>query len=109
VVFSVLAGGDMNRLVVELQQQLDALAQDGPTQAELARVKASARAGLLSALTSNGSMSGLLASYHAVTGSWRGVLQELNDVDTLTGPEVGEVVGQVFADKNRFTGLGLPL
>lgn len=103
------AGGDMQRFSTELQQQLDALAQDGPTPAELGRVKASARAALLSALTSNGSMSSLLASYHSVTGSWRGVLQELADVDSLRGPEVAEVAGQVFGEENRFTGLGLPL
>jgi predicted Zn-dependent peptidase len=73
-----------------LQQQLDQLASDGPTASELARVKAGARAALLSALTSNSSMASILTSYHAVTGSWRGVLQELDDVESLTSTEVSE-------------------
>lgn len=54
-------------------------------------------------------MAGLLAAYHSVTGSWRGILQELDDVETLTVPEVAAVAGQVFAEENRFTGVALPL
>lgn len=102
-------GGDLGRLSAALQRQLDALANDGPTSAELARVKASARAALLGAAVSNSSMASLLAAYHAVTGSWRGVLAELDDVDSLGSAEVASVAGDVFCAGGCFTGKALPL
>lgn len=99
----------MNQLSDVLQCHLDELASEGPSAAELARVKASARVALLGALTSNSSMAGLLSSYHAVTGSWRGVLEELDYVETMTGQEVSEIVQKVFRPENRFIGKALPL
>ena len=40
-------------------------------------MKKSSRASLLGAATSNSSMAATLAAYHATTGSWRGMLEEL--------------------------------
>lgn len=99
----------MSQLTDTLQCQLDQLANDGPSPAELAQVKASARVALLGALTSNSSMAGLLSSYHAVTGSWKGVLQELDYVETMTGPEVSDIVQRVFRPEQRFIGKAIPL
>lgn len=92
-----------------LQQQLDRLAQEGPTPKEMSRVKKSARATLLSGLQSNSSMAGILAAYHATTGSWRGVLDELAVVDDMQQQQVQDVVQRVFAKDNCFTGYVLPL
>jgi predicted Zn-dependent peptidase len=55
---------------------------------ELARVKKSSRASLLSGMTSNSSMAATLAAYHATTGSWRGILEELQ-----VGVGLGEGMG----------------
>lgn len=48
-----------------------------PWAQELARVKKDSRTSLYSSLTSNSSMAQLLAGYHATTGSWKGLLEEL--------------------------------
>ena len=99
----------MRALTDTLQSHLDQLANGGPSAAELARVKASARVALLSALTSNSSMAGLLSTYHAVTGSWKGVLEELDYVETMRAAEVAEIVQRVFRPENRFIGKAIPL
>lgn len=104
-----IADGDMDQLTKQLQSHLDALANDGPSAVELARVKSSARVALLGALTSNSSMAGLLSSYHAITGSWKGVLEELEYVETMTSGEVSDIVQKVFRPENRFVGKALPL
>lgn len=40
-------------------------------------MKKDSRTSLYSSLTSNSSMAQLLAGYHATTGSWKGLLEEL--------------------------------
>ena len=60
-----------------LRGQLDAFMQDGPSARELARVKKATRAGLLAGVQSNSSMAAALCAYHALTGGWRGIVEEL--------------------------------
>ena len=49
-------------------------------------------------------MAELLASYHALTGSWRGVLQELEGVEDLAPQDCRRVAEQVFNEGNCFRG-----
>ena len=55
-------------------------------------------------LQSNSGVAELLASYHALTGSWRGVLQELEAVEDLAPQDCRRVAEQVFNEGNCFRG-----
>ncbi len=102
--------GDTVRGVASLmQQQLDLFAEGGPTDRELSRVKKSARTSLLGAVQSNSAMASALCSYHALTGSWRGILDELAIVDDLSIGEVRDAAAAVFNSDNRFEGYMLPM
>ncbi|KAG2448913.1 hypothetical protein HYH02_006261 [Chlamydomonas schloesseri] len=105
LVYGIPKEGDSpERVAGLLQEQLAALAEGGVAAAELGRVVRNSRAGLLGAAQSNSAMAAALASYHVSTGSWRGLVQELEVVSELQPAEVAEVAGRVFAPGNCFTG-----
>ena len=64
---------------------------------------------LVDALRSNASMASALASYHALTGSWRTLLADTRRVEALGAADVREVAARTFAADNCFTGYVLPL
>ncbi len=105
----LLAGDTCEGVAALLREQLDRLAQEGPTQREMARVKKASRVDLLSAVTSNSSMARALASYHATWGSWQGLLEELQVVEGLRAEEVQAVAQRVFDPANCFAGYAYPL
>ncbi|KAG2432812.1 hypothetical protein HXX76_008546 [Chlamydomonas incerta] len=105
LVYGIPKDGDSpEKVAALLQEQLAALVEGGVAGAELGRVVRSSRAGLLGAAQSNSAMAAALASYHVSTGSWRGLVQELEVVSALQPAEVAEVAGRVFAPGNCFTG-----
>ncbi|PNW77599.1 hypothetical protein CHLRE_10g443850v5 [Chlamydomonas reinhardtii] len=105
LVYGIPKDGDSpEKVAALLQEQLAALAEGGVAGGELGRVVRSSRAGLLGAAQSNSAMAAALASYHVSTGSWRGLVQELEVVSQVQPAEVAEVAGRVFAPDNCFTG-----
>ncbi len=68
-----------------------------------------AKVSLVDALRSNASMAGALASYHALTGSWRTLLADARRGEALTPEDVHEVAARTFTPENCFTGYVLPL
>ncbi|KAG1659173.1 hypothetical protein FOA52_007554 [Chlamydomonas sp. UWO 241] len=87
-----------------LRTELDRFLQGGPTSTELARVKKSSATGLYSVLQSNSGMANVLASYHASTGSWRGVLEEIAKVDAISADECTSVARKFLSGNNCFRG-----
>ena len=59
---------------------------------------------LVDALRRNAGMAAALASYHTLTGSWRTILQESAQIETLKAPDVRDVAGRTFTPGNAFTG-----
>ncbi|GIL57933.1 hypothetical protein Vafri_13124 [Volvox africanus] len=105
LVYGVPREGEGPEAVAKLlQQQLAAFVEDGVSASELARVQRAVRAGLLASAQSNSAMASALASYHVSTGSWRGLLTELDLVSQLKGSELRDVAERVFAPNNCFTG-----
>lgn len=49
-------------------------------------------------------MAAALASYHTLTGSWRTILQESAQIETLKAPDVRDVAARTFTPGNAFTG-----
>lgn len=59
---------------------------------------------LVDALRRNSAMAAALASYHTLTGSWRTILQESAQIETLQASDVRDVAARTFAPDNCFTG-----
>eukprot|EP00798_Chlamydomonas_sp_ICE-L_P005517 gene5517-4148_t len=76
-----------------LMGQIELIKQDGPTEAELARVKKSARAGLLSLLQSN-------SEY----GSYKEINREMEAIEAVTAEDVLQVARTLLRPDNCFSG-----
>lgn len=67
-----------------------------------------AKVTLVDALRNNASMAGALASYHALTGTWRTLLADTRAVEALGVDDVRDVAARTFSPDNCFTGYVLP-
>ena len=59
---------------------------------------------LVDALRRNSGMASALASYHTLTGSWRTILEESAQIETLKAADVRDVAARTFTPENCFTG-----
>lgn len=64
---------------------------------------------LLEALQSNGALASALASYHRLTGDWRGIAAEAERIEGMAPEEVQEVVARYLIPGNCYKGTVLPL
>jgi len=102
-------GVAMERVDAALAGAARALAADGPTDAELARLKKAARAGLYGAVRSNAALASLLAGTASERGDWTALLADAAAVDALTAAGVESAAGAVFAaDANCAAAWALP-
>lgn len=97
-------GGSLQSMEQLLQQQLEELASTAPTPAEMDRVRKSARAAVLASAQSNAGMASALCNYQVMTGSWRGLLRELEVVENMTGEDVRVAVERLLSPQNCFRG-----
>ena len=67
----------------------------------LNRVKAKARANLISALDSNSGLAYQLASYQAGYGDWRQLFRWLDEINKVTSEDVRRVARTYFKKENR--------
>lgn len=63
-----------------------------------------AKVTLVDTMRSNSSMASVLASYHALTGSWQSLLAESARIEALTAEDVRAVAARTFLDDNCFRG-----
>jgi len=67
----------------------------------MARVKATARAGVIRRLADNASLASLLTAYQANYGDWRKLFTSLDDINRVTADDVQRVARQYFTARNR--------
>jgi len=72
---------------------------------ELAKAKTRARASLIRQLDSNSGLASLLTFYDVVTGDWRNLFKQLDDIDKVTAEDIQRVAKQYFTAKNRTVGI----
>ena len=70
--------------------------------AEVEKIKARAKAGLINSMTSNEDLAMAMASYESVNGGWRNLFHEMEKVDSLTPEEIKRVADK-YLDINRRT------
>lgn len=72
---------------------------------ELAKAKTRSRASLIRQLDSNSGLASLLTFYDVVTGDWRNLFKQLDDIDKVTAEDIQRVAHQYFTTKNQTVGI----
>ena len=89
----------------QIYTQIDRIKDEGITQAELERAKTRARADLIGQLDSNSGLARQLSRMEALTGDWRNVFRQLNQLQAVTAADVQRVAQETFQRSNRTVGM----
>jgi predicted Zn-dependent peptidase len=101
-VYAVPAPGVSNeRVAAAIHQQLDRLEDEEVSDAELAKFKTRAKAGLLRSLGSNEGLADQLATYQQLEGDWRQLFRSLDRIEAVTKEDVQRVAREILRDPNR--------
>jgi predicted Zn-dependent peptidase len=85
--------------------EIDELKTDPVLPKELAKAKTRSRASLIRQLDSNSGLASLLTFYDVVTGDWRNLFKQLDDIDKVTAEDIQRVATEYFTTKNRTVGI----
>lgn len=92
-------------LEADILAELDRVAAEGVTEAELTGYKNRARADFVRGLESNTGMANQLCYAEKVLGGWRRLFDELDRIEAITADDVRRVAGEYLTSKNRTVGL----
>ena len=85
----------------EIYAQLERIKEDGITEEELERAKTRARSNLINGLDSNSGLARRFAQRQALTGDWRDIFRELEELEAVTADDVQRVAQETFEPSNR--------
>jgi predicted Zn-dependent peptidase len=94
-------GVPADRLLAAIDGELERLARQDVSDAELAKFRARARAALLRTLGSNQGLATALAHYQTLYGDWRELFRELDRFDRVTKADVRRVANAALTPANR--------
>ncbi|MFQ5677549.1 MAG: M16 family metallopeptidase, partial [bacterium] len=104
--FAVPAKGHTNEECEEaITAEVEKLKSDLVTTAELEKAKTRARASLVRQLSSNSGLARQLTFYRVVTGDWRNLFKQLDQIDAVTAEDIQRVAKEYFTSKNRTVGV----
>ena len=93
-----VTAAELEELVLaEIQRLVD----EGVTEEELAGVQQRARANFMRGLDSNNGLAGQLAMTHAMTGDWRNLFREVEQLEAVTVEDIQRVAAEIFTESNR--------
>ncbi len=84
-----------------IYNELEKIKTQGITQEELERAKTRARADLIGNLDSNSSLAARFAEMEALTGDWRNIFRQLDELEAVTVDDVQRVAKKTFERSNR--------
>jgi predicted Zn-dependent peptidase len=85
--------------------EIDKLKTEPVLPQELAKAKTRSRASLIRQLDSNSGLASQLTFYDVVTGDWRNLFKQLDDIDKVTAEDIQRVANQYFTTKNQTVGI----
>jgi predicted Zn-dependent peptidase len=88
-----------------MYEELDRLAAEGPTAAELAKVKTRRRASFIRGLRSNSGLARQLAENEEKWGDWHKLFGVLGELDAVTTADVQRVAKEALRPGNRTVGI----
>ena len=90
-----------DRVLAAIDRELERLARQDVSDAELAKFRARARAALVRTLGSNQGLATALAHYQTLYGDWRELFRELERFDRVTKADVRRVANAALTPANR--------
>jgi predicted Zn-dependent peptidase len=104
--YAVPARGRTNQECEEaIYAEIDKLKTEPVLPEELEKAKTRSRAGLIRQLASNSGLASLLTFYEVVTGDWRNLFKQLDDIDRVTAEDIQRVAKKYFTTKNQTVGI----
>jgi len=88
-----------------IDEEIEKLKNELVTAAELKKAKTRARANLIRQLDSNRGIASQVAEYQSLTGDWRNLFRDLDQIDKVTAQDVKRVANEYFNSKNRTVGI----
>ncbi|MBI4168553.1 MAG: insulinase family protein [Acidobacteria bacterium] len=106
MVLGIAAKGHTNDAVKEaMRAEIERIRSEEVGDAELAAVKARAKADLIRSLASNQRLALNLADYQTLHGDWRELFLSVNRIDRVTKADILKVAKATLADTNRTVGI----
>jgi predicted Zn-dependent peptidase len=84
-----------------LYAEVEKIQKDGPTEAELNRVKVNLEADMIRSLASNDGLAGTLAYFESVAGEWQYVMELIDNIRAVTADDVSRVARDYLTPANR--------
>jgi predicted Zn-dependent peptidase len=104
--YAVPARGRTNQECEEaIYAEIDKLKTEPVLPEELEKAKTRSRASLIRQLASNSGLASLLTFYEVVTGDWRNLFKQLDDIDRVTAEDIQRVANKYFTTKNQTVGI----
>ena len=104
--YAVPAKGHTNQECEEaLNVEIERLKTELVSPEELQKAKTRSRAGLIRQLDSNSGLAEQLTFYEVVTGDWRNLFRQLDEIDQVTAEDIQRVAKEYFTTKNRTVGV----
>jgi predicted Zn-dependent peptidase len=104
--YAVPARGHTNdECEAALYTEIERLKAELVSEQELAKAKTRARAGLIRQLDSNSGLAGQLTYYEVLTGDWRNLFGQLDQIDAVTAEDIQRVAQTYFTTKNKTVGV----
>jgi predicted Zn-dependent peptidase len=104
--YAVPAQGKTNEECEQaIYDEIDRLRNEPVTQEELDKAKTRARAGLIRQLDSNQGLAQQLTFYETLTGDWRNLFTQLEQIDAVTADDVQRVAREYFTTRNKTVGI----
>ena len=104
--YAVPARGHTNQVCEEaIYAEIDKLKTEPVLPEELEKAKTRSRAGLIRQLASNSGLASQLTFYEVITGDWRNLFKQLDDIDKVTAEDIQRVAKKYFTTKNQTVGI----
>jgi len=104
--YAVPARGRTNQECEEaIYAEIDKLKNEPVLPEELEKAKTRSRASLIRQLASSSGLASLLTFYEVVTGDWRNLFKQLDDIDRVTAEDIQRVAKKYFTTKNQTVGI----
>jgi predicted Zn-dependent peptidase len=104
--YAVPARGHSNQECEEaIYTEIDKLKNELVSPEELAKAKTRSRASLIRQLASNSGLAAQLTFYEVVTGDWRNLFKQLDDIDKVQAQDIQRVAKEYFTTKNQTVGI----
>ncbi len=104
--YAVPARGRTNQECEEaIYAEIDKLKTEPVLPEELEKAKTRSRAGLIRQLASNSGLASQLTFYEVITGDWRNLFKQLDDIDMVTAEDIQRVAKKYFTTKNQTVGI----